>query len=343
MFDWNIERQCYILTPFGEPIYRSIQDLACECMSGLPLGIRLICPDQRSLAVNAFLKKYILSCYRRDHAGVFLDFLSSKLSLTTLVPMPDTIVPVEDEMEQDFLNDKSFMQIFGECMRTASMGMIMREPEHCQERAREGKSCNIEALDRSIVARVLRQPSGDKTVLFVGFDQTFNTEGGEIYADTPGYMRSLFLSAWENRPSSYHNQIKTCFCQMPRLLEACPDMRNAFDYIIVGGQTREYVYPEAWVAFGRMLKPEGRLVYPAYSSSPQHDLLFSLCLNRTLMESVAEEGFGFEPYRCDNASELVYREIQHLAGFNDEPTYGSFCYAQSGTLFWHKKIVPSHE
>jgi hypothetical protein len=313
-------------------------------MSGLPLGIRHIRPDQRSLAANAFLKKHISSCYRKDHVGVFLDFLSGKLSLTALVPMPDTIVPVEDEMEQDFLNDKSFMQIFGECMRTASMGMIMREPEYCrEERARGGESCDITELDSSIVARVLHQLSGDKTVLFVGFDQTSPTEGGDIYAATPGYTRSLFLSAWGIRPSGDRNQIKTCFCQMPRLLEMCPNMRNAFDYIIVGGQTREYVYPEAWVTFGRMLKPGGRLVYPAYSSSPQHDLLFSLCLNRTLMENVAEEGFGLELYKCDNASELIYREIQQLAAFNSIPTYGSFCYAQCGTLFWHKKIVPSRE
>ncbi|MDR2768931.1 MAG: hypothetical protein LBB19_00005, partial [Puniceicoccales bacterium] len=126
MFDWNTERKHYVLTPFGQPIYRSIQDWANECVAALPSGIRPIRPDQRSLAVNAFLKKYISSCCRRDHVGVFLDFLSSQLSLTALVPAPETIIPVEDEMEQDFLNDKSFVQIFGECMRTASMGMIMR-------------------------------------------------------------------------------------------------------------------------------------------------------------------------------------------------------------------------
>jgi hypothetical protein len=245
-------------------------------------------------------------------------------------------------MEQDFLNDKSFVQIFGECMRTASMGMIMRDPEHCQARTRKGESCDITEFDQSIVERVLRQPGGDPTVLFVGFDQTSPTEGGNIYAHTLGYARSLFLSAWEERPSSHHNQIKTCFCQMPRLLEMCPDMRNAFDYIIVGGQTREYVYPEAWVTFGRMLKPEGRLVYPTYSSSPQHDLLFSLCLNRTLRENVAAEGLSFELYECDNASEPVYQAIQQLSSFNDTPSVWcmgtGFCYTQAGSLFWHKKV-----
>jgi hypothetical protein len=344
MFDWNIERRCYVLTPFGEPIYRSVQDLACECMPGLPLGIRPIRPNQRSLAVNALLKKYISSCYRKDHVGVFLDFLSNKLSLTALIPAPDTIIPAEDEVEQDFLNDKPFVQIFGECMRTPSMGMIMREPEHCEERKRKGESCNITALDCSIVERVLRQSqSSSKTILFVGFDQTLPTEGGNIYAHTSGYERSLFLSAEGVRPSGDHNQIKTCFCQMPRLLEMYPDMRNAFDYIIVGGQTREYVYPDAWVVFGRMLKPGGRLVYPAYGSSPQHDLLFSLCLNRILIENVAEEGFGFELYKCDNVSELIYQEIQQVAAFNSIPTYGSFCYAQNETLLWHKKTVLSRE
>ncbi|MDR2396980.1 MAG: hypothetical protein LBD69_03955, partial [Puniceicoccales bacterium] len=167
---------------------------------------------------------------------MYLDF--GFLMPTCVQFIPEEYLPVSGAIA-----GKPFVQIFGECMRTASMGMIMRPPYNCQERTRKGESCDITALDRSIVNRILHQPIGDKTVLFVGFDQTFNTEGGNIYADTPGYTRSLFLSAWENRPSEDYNQIKTCFCKMPRLLEMCPDMLNAFDYIIVGGQTREYVYP----------------------------------------------------------------------------------------------------
>ncbi|MDR0647125.1 MAG: hypothetical protein LBF43_01665 [Puniceicoccales bacterium] len=342
MFHWNIQHRHYVLTPIGEPIYRSIQDLASECIGGLPRVEKPTCDDQRSLAVNAFLRKYIALRHSRDHVGVFLDFLARRQSLTSLVPLPEMIIPVEDIIEQDF-NHKPFAQIFGECMRTPSMGMIMRGPEYCEKRIRGGENCDIPELDRDIIAKVLNEPSNDKTVLFVGFDQTLPTEGGNIYAHTPGYTRSLFLSAWGDHLSSDHNQIKTCFCQMPRLLEVFPDMCNAFDYIIVGGQTREYVYPEAWVAFGRMLKPGGRLVYPAYGSSPHHDQLFSSFLNRTLMESIAEEGFNFALYKCDHASEPIYQTIQTLASFNDEPTYGSFCYAQGGALFWHKKIALARE
>ncbi|MDR1254488.1 MAG: hypothetical protein LBJ78_00425 [Puniceicoccales bacterium] len=342
MFDWDTQHRYYVLTPSGKPIYRSIQDLASECIRGLPCVTQHTYPEHRSLVVNTFLRKYISSCYRGDHVGVFLDFLSNQQSLTSLVPFSDKIIPVEGTLEQDF-NHKSFAQIFGECMRTPSMGTMMRDPEYCQQRIQKRESCDVMELDRSVIARVLNQPSSDKTVLFVGFDQTLPTEGGNIYASTLDYERSLFLSTWGDRPSNDHNQIKTCFCQMPNLLEIFPDMCSAFDYIIVGGQTREYVYPEAWAAFGRMLKLGGRLVYPAYGSLSCHDQLFSLFLNQTLMESVAEEGFSFALHQCDQVSEPIHQTIKKLASFNCEPTYGSFCYVQGGTLFWHKKIISTRK
>jgi SAM-dependent methyltransferase len=269
---------------------------------------------------------------------LYLDFVLLKSKFTNM-PIPEEYFPVSEAIA-----NKPFIQIFGECMRTASMGM-MRTPSYCEELAQGGKSCDITELDRSIVARVLHHPSDDKTVLFVGFSQTSPAEGGDIYTYTPGYTRSLFLSAWEARPSDDHNQIKTCFCQMPRLLETFPDMRNAFDYIIVGGQTYEYVYPEAWVTFGRMLKPGGRLVYAFYDGIEFFN--FTLCLNRTLMESVAEEEASFEWYLGGDSSESVYQEIQRLAGFNNQSIWdplGEFFYTKEGVAFsWHKKIVPSHE
>jgi hypothetical protein len=270
---------------------------------------------------------------------VYLDFTLPKFSFIT--PIPEGYLPVGE-----MFANKSPVQIFGECMRTPSMCMVMRIPYQCEEQKRKGESCNITELDCSIVERVLRQSqSSSKTILFVGFDQTSPEEGGNIYAHTPGYERSLFLSDWGNRLSKDHNQIKTCFCQMPRLLEMYPDMRNAFDYIIVGGGTNSYVYPEAWVTFGHMLKPEGRLVCASYKGEVILEI-FSLFLNKTLRESVAEEGFSFVLYECNDASESIYQEIQQLAGFNTGTTWcrESCGYAKAGAAFcWHKKIVPSRE
>ncbi|MDR0393115.1 MAG: hypothetical protein LBH52_02685 [Puniceicoccales bacterium] len=344
MFTWNCEGRHNTLNAFGSGVLRALNTRMELCKqqngSSVPLKYEL-----SSLVIENIIQE-LQRCPQDASIEatignlLYLDFVLPKSEF--IIPIPEEHLPVNEAIDS-----KPFVQIFGECMRTISMSM-MRIPFYCQDRAREGESCDITELDRSIVTRVLQQPSSDKTVLFVGFDQTLPTEGGEIYADTPGYTRSLFLSAWKARPSGDHNQVKTCFCQMPRLLEMCPDMRNAFDYIIVGGQTREYVYPEAWVAFGRMLKPEGRLVYAFFYEETSFENFFSLCLNRTLREVVAEEGFGFELYRCDNASEPVYQEIQGLAGFNNVHSawdrLGKFFYTKEGVAFgWHKKIKLSCE
>jgi hypothetical protein len=269
---------------------------------------------------------------------VYLDFALPEFPFIPLIP--EEYLPVSET----FAN-KSPVQIFGECMRTHSIS-AMCAPSYCGEtQKRTGDSCGITELDCSIIEKVLSQPSSSKTILFVGFDQTSPEEGGNIYAHTPGYERSLFLSAWEERPSGDHNQIKTCFCQMPRLLEMYSGMRNAFDYIIVGGGTDSYVYPEAWVAFGHMLKPGGRLVRASDEGKVVREI-FSLFLNKILMESVAEEGFSFELYACNDALEPVYQEIQQLAGFNTGSIWcsESWGYAKEGAAFcWHKKTVPSRE
>jgi hypothetical protein len=316
----NQEARCMQLTPYGQTVFENIKQLPVADMNNNPVIWYMIQWIQSERTVDPQVQP------------ILADLKSSRLEAASLhTPLPETCIPVNDEIEQD-LSQKPFVQIFGECMRTPTINKMSTLV--C---TREEKSCEISAFDQSIMERVLRQPGGDPTVLFVGFDQTSPTEGGNIYADTPGYTRSLFLSAWE-RPQGNYNRIKMCFCQMPRLLEMCPDMRNAFDYIIVGGGTVSYVYPEAWVAFGRMLKPGGRVVYPVIARG-----LFARCLNRTLRESVAAEDLSFELYWCNNSSEPVFQTIQQLAEFNNVPSLSDFCYTQAESLFWHKKVIPSRE
>jgi hypothetical protein len=344
MFTWNSGSPHAALNSFGNSVLGELNAKVELLKQQNGSSVRVPSDHELSSLVIKELARKLQQCPQdantemtQEHL-VYLDFTLPKFPFIT--PIPEGYLPVGET----FAN-KSPVQIFGECMRTPFMS-ASRAPYFCEEQKRKGESCDITELDCSIVERVLRQPqSSGKTILFVGFDQTSPEEGGDIYAHTPGYERSLFLSAWEDRPSEGHNQIKPCFCQMPRLLEMCPAMRNAFDYIIVGGQTREYVYPEAWVTFGHMLKPGGRLVYASYEGA--EFTIFGIWLNQILRGSVAEEGFSFVLYECNDASESIYQEIQQLAGFNTEATWcrdDGFFYTKAGAAFcWHKKTVPSRE
>ena len=57
-----------------------------------------------------------------------------------------------------------------------------------------------------------------------------------------------------------------------------------------------------------------------------------------LLSECCQKSKGFELYRCKNVSEPIYDEIKALTSFNYEPTYGAFCYANTKTLYWHKKL-----
>ena len=172
----------------------------------------------------------------------------------------------------------------------------------------------------------------DKAMLFIGFDQSEPTEGSEIYYNVPGYTRSLFWSLWGERPDEKHNIIKFCFCNVNKFLESNPQLVGFFDYIIIGGQTVEYVTADAWIALGSLLKRGGRIVYPDISVD-----YFSPFLNMALSEC-CQKSKGFELYRCKSATEPIYKEIKVLTSFNNKPTYGTDCYAKTKTLYWHKKL-----
>lgn len=200
-------------------------------------------------------------------------------------------------------------------------------PEHLEQ-------CQPTEEDRSILENVLNDETEVPSILFVGFDQTIPSEGSEILANTPIYQHSLFLSGWGTRPEGNYNQIKFCFCQLGEILKQYPQLNRFFDYIIIGGQTIEYIPKVAWEAFARMIKPEGRLVYKNIFHSHLH---FPQFVNQLLCEASNK---NFHVYACSNLEEPIYQEICNYAGFNNKPTWGDFCYGQCliqpQCIVWHK-------
>ena len=205
-------------------------------------------------------------------------------------------------------------------------GCILR-PEHLEK-------CQPTPKDRDIIENMPNNKTEVPNILFVGFDQIIPSEGSEILVDTPGYQHSLFLSGWGTRPEGNYNQIKFCFCQLGEILKQYPQLNGFFDYIIIGGQTMEYVPKVAWKAFARMIKPEGRIVYKNIFHPHLH---FPQFVNQLLCEASNKD---FHVYECSNSNEPVYQEIFNYAGFNDKPTWGSFCYGQClihpKCIVWHK-------
>ena len=119
----------------------------------------------------------------------------------------------------------------------------------------------IQETDEAVIQRVLNCNSESKSVLFVGFEQSIPTEGSEIRYNTQGYEKSIFTSTWGKYPGSDYNALKCDFRQYANLLEKFPKLNNFFDYIIVGGQTIEYIPAEIWEIFGKLLKNSGLLLF----------------------------------------------------------------------------------
>ncbi len=200
------------------------------------------------------------------------------------------------------------------------------------------QECNISESDRKIAKRVISGDPKDKAILFIGFDQNQPTEGSEIYADTPGYTRSIFWSNWNDRPEQNHNAIKFCFCKINEFLKTNPQFYSFFDYIIIGCQTREYITPDTWIALGSMLKKEGRIIYREYGKTIDEYYGYPAFLNKMLREHCIE-GKNFNLYKCGDETEPIYQEIKQLTSFNNEYYESSdVCYANAKTLYWHKKL-----
>ena len=203
----------------------------------------------------------------------------------------------------------------------------------------ETHMCEFLRNDGAIVERVLQDDSNDKRILFVGFDATRPTEGGDIFFNTPPYRHSLFWSDFKEQATPNHNRIKSCFCQSQVLLDL--GLSNFFDYIIIGGQTVEYLNLETWRNLCRFVKEGGCIVYP--------EMVWFYwggeIINR-LFDSLSDDIYEFELQRCDNPDAPVFSEIKALAQFNNVPACGDFCYGdpeQPYVLYLHKKIVRSHK
>ena len=200
-------------------------------------------------------------------------------------------------------------------------------------------TCQCFRGDERVIERVLQDTSKDKNILFLGFDATTPTEGSDIFFDTPLYRHSLFWSDFKEEATSTHNCIKSCFCQSQALLDM--GLKNFFDYIIIGGQTVEYLNSETWRNLCHFLKEGGCIIYPEanwlYWGGEILNHLFNLSSNDT---------YEFELRRYDNQNDPIFSEIKALTQFNDKPSHGSFCYGdptQFRAFYSHKKIVPGYK
>lgn len=119
--------------------------------------------------------------------------------------------------------------------------------------------------NETAIQRVLHNTSQDLAILFVGFDQLCPTEGSEIQYNTPGYRKSIFTSVWYDCPDiNHYNSLQADFSEYPALLTKTYELYNFFDYIIIGGQTTEYIPAETWECLGQMLKPNGIMLFKHY-------------------------------------------------------------------------------
>ena len=195
-------------------------------------------------------------------------------------------------------------------------------------------SCKIPQADKDSINRVLNDQSNDKAILWVGFSQTGpEYEGVNIGSNTEKYRKSLFWSgedwAGKNRPEG-KNTMRMCFCQSENLLNAISGLKKFFDYIIIGDGTHEYVHPETWLSFGKMLKAGGRIIYPAYGEQVAPHFVFR---NGLLRDN--DEAYTYNLYSCntENSQEDVVNEIKDLASF-----YGILRAIPNCKLYWHKKV-----
>ena len=194
--------------------------------------------------------------------------------------------------------------------------------------------CECFPKGRAVIERVLRDDSNDKSTLFLSFDASTPTEGSNIFFNTPPYRRGIFWSNFKKEVTSDHNRIRSCFCQSQVLLDL--GLSNFFDYIIIGGQTIEYLNLETWGKLCHFLKEGGCIVYPEmvwfYWGGEIINHLFNL-----LSDGTCE----FELQRCANPDSSAFSEIKVFTKLNSIPSYGDFCYNNPDltyVFYFHKKL-----
>ncbi len=320
MFSYDTKVNAYVLSEKGKPIYENLSQFATDFFRKTKPCFQ---PAISDLAIQYSILIDDAVGHRDKNTGILILSYANQHNLATRDPFPEVFFPVDEEIEDDFCN-KSGKEIFED-----KIGNFFTRSLRCKD---QNEHCDFSELDLAIVDRIVTGNPNDKAILFIGFDQGEETEGSEIFYDTPGYTRSLFWSLWGERPDENHNSIKLCFCKINKFLEANPQLYGFFDSIIIGGQTVEYVTSDVWIALGSMLKRGGRIIYPDIYVDyfpPFLNLMLSDCCQKSK---------GFELYKCKNASEPVYQDIKAFAFFNKEPTYGPTCYANAKTLYWHKKL-----
>ena len=231
-------------------------------------------------------------------------------------PFPEAFVPVDHLISAEA--NKPYVQIFKEKFLSA-----FSQSDVCLENM--NKNCDIQREDRDKIERVLMDKSDDKSVLFIGFSQNYLSEGSGINYTKEGYRKSLFWSGWEERPDENHNAIKFCFCKTPELLTIYPELLEFFDYIFIGYATLEYIPTETLIDLTKMLKPEGRIVYPGLSN----DYIRSRFINKLFNDGVAH--FSFKLYRTEKGKD--FEEIYNLT---------SFYPCTEVPFFLHKKVPCKH-
>lgn len=320
MFSYDIEKNAYVLSEKGKPIYENLSQLTTEFLKKTKPYFQPAISDlaiQYSILINNAIG------HKDKNTRMLVLSYANQNNLSTKDPLPEIFFPVEKEIENDFCN-KSTKEIFED-----KIGKFFTRPLRCED---QNEPCDFSELDQAIIDRIMTGNSKDRAILFIGFDQGIETEGSEIFYDTPGYTRSLFWSLWGEQPDKNHNSIKFCFCKINEFLETNPQLYGFFDSIIIGGQTVEYITSDVWITLGSMLKRGGRIIYPDIYVD-----YFPPFLNIMLSEC-CQKSKGFELYKCKNALEPIYQEIKTFTSFNNEPTYGAFCYTNAKTLYWHKKL-----
>jgi len=271
-------------------------------------------------ALTTFYKNKIRNLENEDYSCIIkmLDHYCITRSPKPLDSLPEKFFPINEIIEEYFSQQQHD--------KIAELCDI--QPNGC---SLPTDNTPISEEDKVVIDRVLSTKSQDKTILFVGFNQTNPIEGSEILFNTPGYTRTLFWGNWDHRPDENHNTIKMGFSEIEKLLENYKELYGYFDYIIVGMETDAYVPLNVWIRFGDMLKKKGRLVCQGSSDYVTVHFWINKILNKSFQKN---EMFNF--YRCDDSNEEIFNEIRSLAFFDKKQH--SNCYAKADVFLWHKKL-----